>query len=125
MDGAMVGVQAPASAYRLVHDCIELLPHPFIPDPPDPAWRPQQILMGWYAKPRSLLLPSDTNPVLEQLYGVYLWGTLKMGALFELDEDRAAQADAQWQQAVTRANLHKQQGDYSGAPFRTELSGVF
>jgi hypothetical protein len=77
--------------------------------------------MGWYAKPRPLLLPTDTNAVLDQLYGVYLWGTLKFGALFELDDDRAAQADAQFQQAVTRADLAKQQSDYSGAPFRAEL----
>jgi hypothetical protein len=26
--------------------------------------------MGWYAKPAPLLLPSDTNTVLEALYGV-------------------------------------------------------
>jgi hypothetical protein len=121
VDGASVAVGQPSTAYRLVHDCIEFLPHPIIPDPPDPTWIPQQILMGWYAKPKPLLLPSDTNAVLEQLYGVYLWGVLKMGALFELDDDRAAQADAQWQQAVTRANTWKQQSDYGGAPFRSEL----
>jgi hypothetical protein len=121
----MGGNGGPCTAYRLVHDCIELLPHPVIPDPPDPNWVPQKILMGWYAKPRPLLLPTDTNAVLDQLYGVYLWGTLKFGALFELDDDRAAQADAQFQQAVTRADLAKQQSDYSGAPFRAELSYVF
>jgi len=77
--------------------------------------------MEWYAKPKPLILPSDTNPVLEQLYAVYLWGVIKHGALFELDDDRAAQADAQFQQVVTRANLWKQQSDYGGAPLRSEL----
>jgi hypothetical protein len=120
-DGSFVGVPGQCTAYRLVHDCIEFLPHPVIPNPPDPAWVPQSVLMGWYAKPKPLLLPSDTNPVLEQLYGVYLWGVLKLGALFELDDDRAQQADAQYQQAVTRANLWKQQSDLSGAPLRAEL----
>jgi hypothetical protein len=121
-DGAVVGaVGQVCRAYRLVHDCIEFLPHPVIPDPPDPNWVPQQCLMGYYAKPRPLLLPTDTNAVLDQLYGVYLWGVCKYGALFELDDDRAQQCDAQFQQAVTRADLAKQQSDYSGAPFRAEL----
>lgn len=118
-------VNGPCTAYRLVHDCIEWLPHPIIPDPPDPSWVPQTVLMGWYQKPRPLLLPSDTNAVLEQLYPVYLWGLIKFGALFELDDDRAAQADAQFQQEVTQANLAKQQSDYSGAPLRAELAVRF
>ena len=122
IDGAVVGAVAqPSTAYRIVHDCIEFLPHPIIPDPPDPAWQPQQILMGWYAKPKPLLLPSDTNTVLEALYGIYLFGVCKYGAMFELDDDRATQMDAAWQQQVTRANLHKQQSDYGGAPLRSEL----
>jgi hypothetical protein len=126
VNGAVVGgVGQVCTAYRLVHDCIEFLPHPIIPNPPDPAWIPQQVLMGWYARPKPLLLPSDTNTVLEARYGVYLWGVLKMGALFELDDDRAAQADAQWQQQVTRANLHKQSSDYGGAPLRSELAVCF
>jgi hypothetical protein len=50
-----------------------------------------------------------------------LFGICKFGAIFELDDDRAQQMDAQFQQAVTRANLSKQQSDYSGAPFRAEL----
>ena len=123
VSGAVVPTVQASTHYRLVHDCIELLPHPIIPDPPDPAWIPQQILMGYYAKPTPLINPTDTNAVLEQLYGVYLWGVLKLGALFELDDARASQADAQWQQAVTRADLHKQQSDYSGAPYR-ELMAV-
>jgi len=121
-DGAVVGGNwGPCRAYRLVHDCIEFLPHPWIPDPPDPAWVPQSILMGWYAKPKPLLLPSDTNAVLEALYAVYFFGVCKYGAMFELDDDRATQADAAFQQAVTRANLWKQQSDYGGAPLRAEL----
>ena len=126
IEGAIVGaVGQVCTAYRLVHDCIEFLPHPIIPDPPDPAFVPQSVLMGWYAKPKPLLLPSDTNTVLEALYGVYLFGVCKYGAMFELDDDRAAQMDAAFQQQVTRANLAKQQSDYSGAPFRSELATTF
>jgi hypothetical protein len=113
------------TAYRLVANCIEFLPHPVIPDPPDPTWVPQQVLMGWYSKPKPLLLPSDTNPILEQLYTCYLWGMIKQGAMFELDDDRVAQADAAWQQAITRANLAKQQSDYSGAPFKELMACQF
>ena len=123
LNSAIIG--QPCVAYRLVHDCIEFLPHPIIPDPPDPTWRPQQVMMGYYARPKPLLLPSDTNPILEQLYAVYLYGTCRQGALFELDDDRAQQMDGLWQQVVTRANLYKQQSDYSGAPYRTELATVF
>jgi hypothetical protein len=118
-------VTAPAIAYRLVHDCIEFLPHPVIPDPPDPAWKPQQVQMGWYARPKPLILPADTNPILDQLYAVYLFGCLKQGAMYERDDEDVAKWDASWQQAVTRANLHKQQSDYSGAPYRAELATVF
>lgn len=125
VDGSRINAGAPSTAYRLVHDCIEFLPHPIIPDPPDPTWQPQMILMGWYAKPAPLLLPSDTNTVLEALYGVYLFGCCKYGAMFELDDDRSAQMDAAWQQAITRGNMHKQQSDYGGAPFRAELATVF
>ena len=113
------------TSYRIVANCLELLPHPVIPNPPDPTWVPQQILMAWYAKPRPLVLPSDTNPILEQLYTVYLWGMIKQGAMFELDDDRVAQADAAWQQAITRANLHTQQSTYSGAPFVSEIACNF
>jgi hypothetical protein len=81
--------------------------------------------MAWYAKPQPLINDTDTNTVLEALYAVYLFGVCKYGAMFELDDDRAAQTDAQWQQAVTRANNWKQFSDYSGAPFRTELATVF
>ena len=122
VDGAVVGGNwGPCRAYRLVHDCIEFLPHPWIPNPPDPSWVPQSVLMGWYARPKPLLLPSDTNAVLEALYAVYFFGICKYGAMFELDDDRAQQADAAFQQAVTRANLWKQQSDFGGAPLRSEL----
>jgi hypothetical protein len=122
---SQLNTTAPCTAYRLLHDCIEFLPHPVIPDPPDPSWVPQQVLMGWYARPKPLVLPADTNTVLENLYAVYLWGVLKNAAMFELDDDRAAQADAQWQQVITRANLWKQQSDYSGAPYREEMAVRF
>jgi hypothetical protein len=115
----------PSWAYRLVHDCIELLPHPTIPNPPDPSWVPQQIMMGYYTKPVPLRLPTDTNPILENLYPVYLWGVVKQGALWALDDDRAQQADTTWQQAITRANLWKQGSDYSGAPLRAEMATCF
>lgn len=113
------------SAYRLVANCIEFLPHPAIPDPPDPSWVPQQVLMAWYAKPRPLVLPSDTNPVLETFYQIYLYGVVKRGAIWALDNDRAAQMDAEFSQAVTRADLWKQQSDYSGAPLVEELACQF
>jgi hypothetical protein len=117
-----VNVTAPATAYRLLADCIEFLPHPVIPDPPDPTWAPQQVLMGYYAKPQPLVLPADTNSILETFYAIYLFGVCKYGAIFELDDDRAAQMDTQWQQVVTRANLWKQQSDYSGSVFKEEMA---
>ncbi|HEY2416799.1 MAG TPA: hypothetical protein VGH84_02695 [Steroidobacteraceae bacterium] len=123
--GATVGTQPVATAYRLTGDCLEFLPHPMVPDPPDPAWQPQQVRMGWYAKPKPLVLPDDTNPILEQLYGVYLFGVLSKGAIWALDDARAQQADTQWQTVITQANLSKQQSDYSGAPYRSELATVF
>jgi hypothetical protein len=113
------------TAYRILANCIEFLPHPVIPDPPDPSWTPQVVLMNWYTRPTPLLLPSDTNPILENLYEVYLWGIIKRGALWALDPDRASQADAEYQQAVTRGNLWTQQSVYSGAPFRAEMAVQF
>jgi hypothetical protein len=105
-------------SYRLVADCVEFLPHPVIPDPPDPNWRPQRVTMTWFQRPAPLTDPQDTNAVLEQLYSVYLFGVCKYGAMYELDDTRAAQMDTAWQQAVFAANLWKQQSDYSGAPLR-------
>ena len=115
----------PSWAYRLVANCIEFLPHPAVPNPPDPTWVPQSVLMGWYRKPRPLLLPTDTNPILENLYSVYQFGLIKQGAIWALDDDRATQMDGLWQQAITRANLWKQQSDYSGAPLRAEMAATF
>lgn len=115
----------PSTQYRLVEKCVEFLPHPQIPNPPDPNWQPQIVLMRWYAKPTPLVNPADTNPVLEELYAVYLYGVIKQGAIFELDDDRAQQMDALWQQAITRGNLWKQQSDYSGAPLTAEMAVEF
>lgn len=111
-----------SNAYRVIGNCIEFLPHPVPPDPPDPNWKPQTVLMRWYVRPPPLVLPSDTNPILDNLYEVYLWGVLQRGALWALDADRAGQADAKYQEAVTRANLWTQQSQYSGAPFRAEMA---
>ncbi len=123
---AQVAPLSPCVAYRLTGNlCIEFLPHPYIPDPPDPNWQPQQVLMSWYQKPAPLLLPADSNAVLENLYGVYLFGVCKYGAMFEMDDDRVSQMDAAYQQVITRANLWKQQSDYSGAPFRAEMACHF
>ena len=113
------------TAYRLLADCIEFLPHPDIPNPAPPDWQPQMVRMGWYARPKPLILPSDTNPVLEQHYAVYLYGVLAQAGVFEQDAEMTSVWDAKYQQVVTRANLWKQQSDYSGAPLAQELSGVF
>ena len=112
-----------ATAYRIVGTCVEFLPHPVPPNPPDPNWQPQQVVMNWYVRPVPLLLPADTNVILENFYEVYLWGVVKRGALWALDDARTQQADAEYQQAVTRANLWTQQSTYSGAPFREEMVG--
>jgi hypothetical protein len=122
---AITALSGPSVAYRLVANCVEFLPHPQVPSPPDPSWVPQSVLMGWYRKPRPLLLPADTNPILENLYSVYLYGVIKQGAIWALDDDRATQMDALFQQAVTRADLAKQQSDYSGAPLRAEVAVCF
>jgi hypothetical protein len=122
---AITTLSGPSVAYRLVHDCIEFLPHPTIPNPPDPFWVPQSVMMGWYSKPVPLRLPTDTNPILEELYGCYLFGVLKYGALWARDTDESQTWDAQWQQEITRANLAKQQSDYSGAPLRAEAAVCF
>ena len=121
---AWINTTAPVCwAYRILAECIEFLPHPLIPDPPNPLWQPQQVQMNWYTKPVPLLLPSDTNAILDNLYETYLWGVIQRGALWALDDERAQQADAKFQQAVTRANLWTQQSQFSGAPYRAELQG--
>jgi hypothetical protein len=118
----MINPASPCYAYRIVGNCIEFLPQPDIPDPTHVF---QQVLMTYYQKPRPLILPTDTNPILEQLYSVYLYALIRLGAMWALDDARAQQMDAAWQQAVTQANLHKQQSDLSGAPLRSEPAVVF
>ena len=39
---AITALSGPSASYRLVANCLELLPHPQIPNPPDPAWVPQR-----------------------------------------------------------------------------------
>jgi hypothetical protein len=122
-----VGTPSPCWAYRLSGNCIEFLPHPspHFPDPPDPAFQFQQVLVSWYAKPVPLLALTDSNVVLEQLYAVYLYGVIKHGAIWAQDDARAQQADALFKGAVTSADLHTQQADYSGAPLTLEIPLVF
>jgi len=108
----------PSSAYRLVGGCIEFLPHPTIPDPPDPNWQPQTVDVAWYARPRPLQSPGDTNAVLENLYSVYLFGTVRYGAMYGLDDDRETQMTTRFVEAVTAANRWKEESQYSGAPLR-------
>ena len=114
-----------AWAYRLLANCIEFLPHPDIPDPPDPSWTPQSVLMSYYQKMVPLIGPADTNVVLEQFYGCYLFGVIRFAAGWAKDADRVAQADAAYQQAVTRANTWTQQAQYSGSPYTAELACRF
>ena len=114
---------APVRAYRLDGYCIELLPHPVIPEVPDPDFQYQSLLMGYFQKPRPLLLSTDTNAILETHYDVYLFNLCKLGAMWALDDARAQQMDAAFNAAVTRADLWLQQSNYSGAPYR-ELMAV-
>lgn len=112
-----------SSGYRLVGDCIEFLPHPPIPNPPVPGWQPQLVSIAYYRKPKPLLDPQDTNPILENLYSVYLFGTCRYGAVFELDDARATQMEGQFGTAITQANAWKQASDFSGAPLRAVVKG--
>lgn len=108
----------PVTAYRLVGDCIEFLPHPS-----NTADVFQTVNMAWYQRPPPLLDPQDSNRVLEEHHAVYLWGVLRYGAKFELDPERASQADAEWQLATTAANSWKERAQYSGAPLRAVVRG--
>ena len=121
--GPNINHAGPVTAYRLVADCIEFLPHPVIPDPFPDDWAPQQIDFNWYQKPKPLVAPQDTNVVLNELFSVYLFGVCKYGAMFELDDERATQMEGAFNNAVTAANLWKQQSDYSGAPLRAVVRG--
>lgn len=113
----------PATAYRLVGDCIEFLPHPTIGTTTD--WQPQRVHVAYYRRPTALVAGADTNPVLENHYAIYLFGVCRYGALFELDDARAEQAQRMFAEQVTAANSWKQAADYSGAPLRAVMSGGF
>ena len=93
-------------AYRLVANCIEFLPHPTIPNPPDPSWVPQSSADGMVSQAarRCCCQPIPTRSWRTSIR-VYLYGVIKQGAIWALDDDRAQQMDALWQQAITRANL--------------------
>lgn len=108
----------PVCAYRLVGECIEFLPHPS-----ETSGTFQTVSMAWYQKPSPLRDPQDSNTVLENHYAVYLWGVLRYGAKFELDPERAQQADGEWQIATTAANSWKERAQYSGAPLRAVVRG--
>jgi len=120
--GCMRCVQGDAvSAYRLVGDCIEFLPHPTIPSPPDPAWVPMQVDIAYYAKPRPLVDPQDTNAILDRHYQIYLFGCVRYGAMWGMDDDRELQMTTRFSEAVAVANRLKEDAQYSGAPLRAEL----
>lgn len=114
---------SPNYSYRLVGGCIEFLPHPQIPDPPIEGWAPSSVDMAWFQMPAALVNPQDTNAVLETFYAIYLFGTCKYGAAYELDDLRYQQMDGQYQSAIFAANMWKQGGDYSGAPLRAVVRG--
>ena len=111
----------PVTAYRLVGDCVEFLPHPWVPDPPLIGWQPQLVRMTWFRAPKPLQSSEDTNAVLEQHYATYLFGTCKYGAMFELDDDRASQMTKEFTAAVAAANMAYETANYSGAPLRAAL----
>lgn len=116
----------PTTAYRLVGECIEFLPHPNVPsNPPLVGWTPQAVNMSWYQAPKPLIDPTDTNKILEQHYQVYLFGTVKYGAIFELDDDRQAQMTKAFEEAVYKVNLWKEASQYSGAPLRAAPAVAF
>ena len=109
------------TAYRLVGDCIEFLPHPTLNLALPEQF--QSVNMTWFGAPKPLRDPQDTNAVLERHYAVYLFGMMRYGAKFELDTDRTAQAEADFGTAVEAANRWKNASDYSGAPLRAVVRG--
>lgn len=123
--GPLQGDGGQATAYRIVGECVEFLPYPLIPDPPEIGWQPQQVRMVWYRGPQPLRDPQDTNKVLESHYQIYLFGVCKYGAMFELDDDRANQMTKAFTDAVFAANLWKETAQYSGAPLRATQATVF
>lgn len=111
------------TGFRYVGDCIEFLPHPSIPDPLPAGWKPRSVDMAWYNAPTPLINPQDTNAVLENLYSVYLFGLVRYGAMYELDDDRAGQMENAFGGAIAAANLWKMASDYTGAPLRAVVRG--
>lgn len=107
-----------STAYRLVGDCVEFLPHPYVPDPPQLSWQPQLVRMTWFRAPKPLQVANDTNDVLEQHYAAYLFGVCKYGAMFELDDKRADQMTGAFASYVATANVAFESATYSGAPLR-------
>ena len=115
----------PVTSYRLVGDCVEFLPHPFVPDPPQLSWIPESVRMTWFRAPQPLQAATDTNPVLEQHYAIYLFGVCKYGAMFELDDARATQMGDAFVNAVMAANVAYESANYSGAPLRAAPVAAF
>ena len=115
----------PTTSYRLVGDCIEFLPHPYIPAPPPDGWKPAAVRMTWFKAPTPLKEAGDTNAVLEKHYAIYLFGVCKYGAMFELDDDRATQMTGAFSGAVAAANIAYESANYSGAPLRAAPTRAF
>ena len=120
--GCSCGCCSPGNAvcaYRIVGDCIEFLPHPTLSsDHP-----PQQIDIAYYAKPKPLKVASDTNAILERHYQIYLFGTVRYGAMWGMDDERELQMTTRFSEAVAVANRWKEDAQYSGAPLRAVLQG--
>jgi len=123
--GPLQGDGGQAHAYRIVGECIEFLPWPTVPDPPQIGWQPQQVRMVWYKAPKPLRDPQDSNIVLEKHYSLYLFGVCKYGAMFELDDERAAQMEKAFTGALYAVNLWKETAQYSGAPLRAAPATAF
>ena len=95
------------------------------PDPPDP-------LLGAADRPDELVCQAQGAAAAVRHQpgaGAALFGlSLRCAGhatLAEQEESMAPAWDAKYQQAVTRANLNKQQSDMQGAPYTEEMSGVF
>jgi len=120
--GCSCGCCSPGNAvcaYRIVGDCIEFLPHPVI----DSDHPPQQIDIAYYAKPKPLKVASDTNAILERHYQIYLFGTVRYGAMWGMDDERELQMTTRFSEAVAVANRWKEDAQFSGAPLRAVLQG--
>lgn len=110
---------APATAFRMTGNCIEFLPHP---PAPQSGVTPQSVNVSYYARPRPLAAGTDTNPVLDAHYAIYLFGVCRYGAMFELDDARATQAAQAFAEQVMAANAWKASSDYSGGPVRAVVN---